>query len=220
MTNKELQRKRIMSFFINATIELMDEVGISGITLRKVADRAGYNSATLYNYFENLDHLIFYAAMKHIKDYALGLNSYLVYSNNAMDIFLIVWECFCDYAFDSPEIYNAIFFPKLEKNFEYYVTDYYKFFPEDLVSNDENISMMLLKRDINKRGETTVNQCVKEGYIRPEDANKLNDMTILIFEGMLIRVLNSKISYDHAKDTTINYIKSIVEIFLIKEYQF
>ena len=44
---------------------------------------------------------------------------------------------------------------------------------------------MLLKTDINERAQTTVYTCVDEGYIRPEDANKLNDMTLLIFEGML-----------------------------------
>lgn len=192
MTNKEIQRKRMMSYFINATDELIYEEGINGITLRKVADRAGYNSATLYNYFENLDHLLFYAAMRNIKDYALALNTYLIDAKNSMDVFLKVWECFCDYAYDKPEIYNAIFFPNLEKHFEDYVAEYYKLFPEDMVSSDENISTMLLKSDINKRGETTVIGCVDEGYIRPEDANKLNDMTLLIFEGMLKRVLMNK----------------------------
>lgn len=220
MTNKEIQRKRMMSYFINATDELIYEEGINRITLRKVADRAGYNSATLYNYFENLDHLLFYAAMRNIKDYALALNTYLIDAKNSMDVFLKVWECFCDYAYDKPEIYNAIFFPNLEKHFEDYVAEYYKLFPEDMVSSDENISTMLLKRDINKRGETTVIGCVDEGYIRPEDANKLNDMTLLIFEGMLKRVLMNKISYDDARNNTMDYIKSIVERFLIKEYNF
>ncbi|TCU79532.1 TetR family transcriptional regulator [Tissierella praeacuta] len=220
MTNKEIQRKRMMSYFINATDELIYEEGINGITLRKVADRAGYNSATLYNYFENLDHLLFYAAMRNIKDYALALNTYLIDAKNSMDVFLKVWECFCDYAYDKPEIYNAIFFPNLEKHFEDYVAEYYKLFPEDMVSSDENISTMLLKSDINKRGETTVIGCVDEGYIRPEDANKLNDMTLLIFEGMLKRVLMNKISYDDARNNTMDYIKSIVERFLIKEYNF
>lgn len=217
---KQIQKKRIMSYFINATEEIIDEVGINGVTLRKVADRAGYNSATVYNYFENLDHLIFYAAMKYIKDYAHALDTYLKDAKNAMDRFLKVWECFCDYAYDKPEIYNAIFFPNLEKHFEDYVADYYGLFPEDMVSTDKNISTMLLKTDINERGQTTVFACVNEGYILSEDANKLNDMTLLIFEGMLKRVLNNKISYDDARNNTMDYIKSIVERFLIKDYDF
>lgn len=220
VSKKEIQRKRIMLYFINATEELIDEDGIEGITLRKIADKAGYNSATLYNYFENLDHLIFYASMRSIKDYAHALNTYLMDAKNSMDIFLKVWECFCDYSFDNPEIYNAIFFPNLDKDIEHYIGEYYNLFPLDLKINNENISTMLLKRDINKRGETIVIGCVDEGFIRSEDADKLNDMTLLIFEGMLKRVLRNKISYDDARNTTMDYIKSIVERFLIKDYEF
>ncbi|MDR7857317.1 MAG: TetR/AcrR family transcriptional regulator [Tissierella sp.] len=220
MSKREVQRKRMMLYFINATEELIDEDGIEGITLRRIADRAGYNSATLYNYFENLDHLIFYASMKYIKDYALSLNTYLSDSNNAMDRFLKVWECFCDYSFDKPEIYNAIFFSNLDKDIEDYVEEYYKIFPEYLQNYHENISTMLLKSDINERGLTTVLSCVNEGYIKSEDADKLNDMTLLIYEGMLKKVLRNKISYEDARNNTMDYIKSIVERFLIKDYVF
>jgi hypothetical protein len=137
-----------------------------------------------------------------------------------MDIFLKVWECFCDFAYDKPEVYNAIFFSNLDKHFEHYVDEYYEYFPEDLVKFDENITTMLLKSDISERGKTTVSLCVEEGYIREEDAEKLNDMTLLIFEGMLKRVLRNQISYDDARNNAIEYIKNIVKIFLIKDYEF
>lgn len=210
----------MMSYFINATEKLIDEVGIEQITLRKVSDRAGYNSATLYNYFENLDHLIFYAAMKSIKDYALALNMYLIDSKNAMDIFLKVWKCFCDYSYDKPEIFSAIFFPNLDKDMEHYIKEYYKLFPNDLIQTDRNISTMLLKNDINERGMTTVINCVNEGFIHPNDANRLNNMTLLIYEGILKRVMRNRISYEDSRNETMDYITSIVERFLVKEYKF
>lgn len=220
MTNKEIQRKRMMMYFIDAADDLIAEGGIQEISLRKVARNAGYNSATLYNYFENLDHLIFYAAMKHIKDYALALESYVEKGKGAMYRFLRVWECFCDYAYDKPEIYNAIFFPKLEKHMEHYVREYYKFFPEEMSSRDSTISTMLLKRDISDRAMTLVEDCVNEGYISRDDAEKVNDMTLLIFEGILKRVLNNKISYNNARNNTMDYFKIIIEGFLIKDYEF
>lgn len=220
MIKKEIQVKRMMSHFINATIELINEIGIEKITIRKVAERADFNSATLYNYFENLDHLIFYAAMKNIKDYSLNLNLYLIDTENSMDRFLKVWECFCDYAYYEPEIYNAIFFPNLDKEIEDYVQDYYSLFPEDLGIHSDTISTMLLKRNIRERGMTTIIDCIKEGYINQEDGDKLNDMTLLLFEGMLKRVLMGKITYEDARCKTMDYIKSIVKIFLIKDYKF
>ena len=43
--NRQEKRKRIMSYFINATIELMEKEGIENLTIRKVAEQAKYNSA-------------------------------------------------------------------------------------------------------------------------------------------------------------------------------
>lgn len=220
MTNKERQRKRMMLYFIDAADELIHAEGFEGVTLRKVADKAGYNSATIYNYFENLDHLIFYAAMRNIKDYTLALNSYIANSKNAMDQFLKVWECFCDYSFDMPEIYNAIFFPNLDKDVGHYVEEYYAFFPEELNSPESTVSTMLSKRNINDRAMIILIDCVNEGFIRPGDADKLNDMTLLIYEGMLNKVLKNRVSYNNARNETMDYFKYLINGFLIKEYEF
>ena len=209
-----------MSDFINVTDELINEIGINNITIRNIAKRAGYNSATIYNYFENLDHLVFLGAMKNIKDYALNINRYLIGTENAMDRFLKVWECFCDYAYYSPGIYNAIFFPNLDKNMEHYVSEYYTLFPKELGISNETISTMLLKGDIEERGMTIVIDCIEEGFIRSEDKEQFNEITLLIFEGMLARTMRKNMSYDDARNTTMEYIKKVVAGFLIKEYEF
>lgn len=217
---KEMHKNRVITDFIKATDELIHDEGIESITLRKVARKAGYNSATLYNYFENLQHLVFFSAMRLIKDYADALKVYTADSENAMDRFLKVWECFCDYSYDKPEIYNAIFFSNLNKDVEDYVEEYYKLFPEDLQNADYKTSTMLLKTDITERGMTTVADCINEGYIKPEDGDRLNDMTLIIYEGMLKRVLAGRINYDDARHQTMDYIKSIVRGLLIKDYEF
>lgn len=215
-----MKRKRVMMYFINAADELIKEKGIGNITLREVASRAGYNSATIYNYFENLDHLIFFGAMRNIKDYSQALKTNLKNVEDPMDTFFIIWECFCDCSFEKPEIYNAIFFPDLKDDVEDYVEEYYKIFPEDLLDKNKTVSTMLIKRDITKRGLTTILDLVRDGYIKSEDADKLNDMTLLIHEGMLKRVLRGKESKSQASLKTMDYIKSIVKSMLIKEYNF
>lgn len=217
---KKMYKNKAMNHFINAAVELIDEKGIENLTIRAVAAKAGYNSATLYNYFENLDHLIFFAAMKNIKDYSLSLNMYLVNTKNSMDRFLRVWECFCKFAYKKPEIYNAIFFANLSKDMQEYVSEYYLLFPDELGIHHQTISTMLLKADINDRNMTTVMDCVDEGFIDSKNADKLNDMTLLFFEGMLKRVLRNKVSCEDAIINTMNYIKITVQSLLIKEYDF
>lgn len=45
MSNKAIQRKRMIRYFVEATQSIIDQEGIEGITIRKVAKLAGYNSA-------------------------------------------------------------------------------------------------------------------------------------------------------------------------------
>lgn len=216
MIKKKIQKKRIMTYFINAAYEIIKKEGINKVTIRKVADKAGYNSATLYNYFENLDHLVFFAAMKYIKDYTFALPDYIKNSNNALDKFLKVWECFCHFSYKNPDIYYAIFFANLDKDLEDYVMEYYEIFPEELGNQSEGISTMLLKHNIYQRGMATVSECVKEGFIRKEDAEDFNEMTTLIYESILPKVMKGKMNYDDALKKTMNYIEIIVNSFIIK----
>ena len=46
-------------YFVDATAEIIEEEGLENVTIRKVADKAGYNSATIYNYFSEISHLLF-----------------------------------------------------------------------------------------------------------------------------------------------------------------
>lgn len=67
---------------------------------------------------------------------------------------------------------------------------------------------------------TTVRDCILEGYISEDDGNRLNEMTLLVYEGVLKRVLSGKLSYEDARNKTMDYIKSIVKGLLIKKYEF
>jgi len=215
MKKKEIQKKRMMTYFIDAANDILLEEGIKAITIRKVADKAGYNSATIYNYFENLDHLLLFTALRHIKDYSSALPKYLKNAKNALDEFFAIWKCFCDYSLKEPEIYYAIFFANLNKDLKDYLTQYYKLFPEELESQPKNVSTMLVKHDIYERGMTIVRKCVDEGFIREEDAEVLNEMATLIYEGILLRVIKGKINYDEAVKKTMKYIELAVNSLLI-----
>lgn len=216
MKKRNIQRKRTMTYFIDAAYEIIKEEGIKKVTIRKVADKAGYNSATIYNYFENLDHLILFAAMRYVKDYTLALPEYLKDAKNALDRFFKVWECFCHFSFKNPEIYYAIFFADLDKDLENYIIDYYKLFPEELGTGTNSISTMLLKHNIYDRGMATINDCVKEGFIKEEDAETLNEMSTLLYEGVLSQVIRGKIEHDEAVEKTMRYIKVTVNSLRVK----
>lgn len=47
-----IKQKRVMIYFITAAKELIESEGVEKLTVRKAAAAAGYNSATLYNYYK------------------------------------------------------------------------------------------------------------------------------------------------------------------------
>jgi len=56
---KEIQEQRVRQYFIDATKDILKGEGLKAVNVRAVAERAGYSYATLYNYFTDLNELIF-----------------------------------------------------------------------------------------------------------------------------------------------------------------
>ena len=54
---KQMYRQQTMGYFINAALEIIEEEGIDSLSIRKTAEKAGYNSATLYHYFSDFEEL-------------------------------------------------------------------------------------------------------------------------------------------------------------------
>lgn len=59
MKNKEIQEARIRGYFIEATRSILKGEGLKALSVRSVADQAGYSYATLYNYFKDINELVF-----------------------------------------------------------------------------------------------------------------------------------------------------------------
>jgi AcrR family transcriptional regulator len=59
MENKEIQEQRMRGYFIQATKEMLKGEGLKSLSVRKISDRAGYSYATMYNYFRDVQELIF-----------------------------------------------------------------------------------------------------------------------------------------------------------------
>ncbi len=58
MKNKEIQEERMRGYFIQAARDLIRSEGLKSISVRYVAEQAGYSYATLYNYFKDIKDLV------------------------------------------------------------------------------------------------------------------------------------------------------------------
>jgi len=59
MKNKELQDSRMRGYFIQATKDILKGEGLKALSVRNIAERAGYSYTTMYNYFKDINDLIF-----------------------------------------------------------------------------------------------------------------------------------------------------------------
>lgn len=59
MDKKVIQEQRMRGYFIAATKDILRSEGVKSISVRNIADRAGYSFATLYNYFKDVKDLVF-----------------------------------------------------------------------------------------------------------------------------------------------------------------
>lgn len=213
MTKKKIQMSRMWKYFVEATAEIIEEEGIDQVTIRKVADRAGYNSATIYNYFTEISHLIFFASMKYLKPYTEEVTKNMERSTNPLEKYIFAWETFCQHSFRQPQIFHAIFIMDLGDQPGKLIHDYYEKYPADLINIPEDLKPILFERNISKRGKTILGLAVKEGLLLEEQIDDINEMSNLIWQGMLTNVINNRTSYDaeEASRTVLKFIHQIVE---------
>lgn len=60
--------ERVKSFFISATKEIILHEGVENVSVRKVANLAGYSYTTIYNYFDDLNALLLEVKASMIRD--------------------------------------------------------------------------------------------------------------------------------------------------------
>lgn len=220
---KVSERRNIRkSYFINAARKIIENEGIDAITARKVSQMAGYDASTLYNYFENLDHIIFLASISFIKDYTTTLQTNIKECNSYVERYIKIWDSFCHYSFERPEIYYRIFYSKLNSSLKNKIEEYYDIYPEELPNESKYLQDMLRHQNMYDRGATLLKPCVEEGSILAEDLNEINEIHILIYKGILSRVMNKDLnsSVEEIRETAMNYIIKSLYMYVDKSFYF
>ncbi|TCP22676.1 TetR family transcriptional regulator [Scopulibacillus darangshiensis] len=213
LTNKEIQMQRMWQYFVDATVEIIDQKGIVNVTIREIATKAGYNSATIYNYFQEVSHLIFFAALKYLNKFIEELPERMEQGDNSLDKYLLSWESFCKHSFEEPDIYYAIFLADLGEKPEELLKYYYSVYQSDLFGEvTEDIKTFISEYNFSTRSRNALDKSVQEGILSKEEAAAINERTVLIWQGMLVTVLNNRrhLNAEEATNKTMQHIAEIV----------
>lgn len=183
------QKQRTTRIFIEAAAEIIKNEGVDALTIRKVADEAAYNSATIYNYFNNLEHLKSLASLMFMKEYTDELDDCVSNAKNAYEINQLVWLCFYKHSFRMPKIYSAIFGNSANKEHNSYINDFYTLFPDHLTVKSPKVKGMIVEENLFDRTMFLLRGCADEGYFRYEDLEEIYELLFFVYQGMLNKLL-------------------------------
>lgn len=187
--NKQIQRKRMLRYFIKAAEQVIEEEGIDNVTTRKISTLAGYNNATMYNYFEDLNQLINIALIDCVMDYFKALEQDYNVERISFIRLIKTWRKYAEFSFRRPEIYTYVFYSTHTKEVLSNIETYLKEFPE-LSIGEKHSATTILGTTINERDDLLMNPCIEEGIIAPEMKEYIMDFCYSLHLGMSIKVKN------------------------------
>jgi len=113
MVKNEIQEQRMKEYFIEATKEILRGEGLKAVSVRNIAERAGYSYATLYNYFKDVKMLVFECVKDFQEEGLVFIEKETAKSEsgiqNILDISLAFGKFFVEY----PGIFELFYLEKM-----------------------------------------------------------------------------------------------------------
>ncbi|WP_338998763.1 TetR/AcrR family transcriptional regulator [Fusobacterium animalis] len=192
MDKLNIKKKRVMMYFIEATQELILNESIENLSIKKIADTAGYNTATIYNYFEDLEELILYSSIDYLKIYLKDLKSEINSNMKAIEMYETIYKVFVHHSFEKPEIFHTLFFGKYSYKLEKIIKKYYEIFPDDITGQTDITKSVLVEGNIHNRDLPVIKQMIKEGSILEEEAPYIMEAIVRIHQSYLENILQQR----------------------------
>lgn len=172
MEKKEIQEARIRNYFIQATKEILKGEGINSVSVRNIANHAGYSFATLYNYFRDVKVLISLC----VKDFQDDCEAYVTEQTRKSKrgeerINAISWA-YMQYFVEYPGIFELFYIVKFS----------------DLGYKQQTIE--LITTFLNRLCEKEWQYCQKKKTVTAEEREKISMQLNFLTSGMLLNYLN------------------------------
>lgn len=174
MKNKEIQEKRIKEYFIQATKEILKGEGLQSISVRNVADKAGYSYATLYNYFKDINELVFLCVSDFQEECRLFVAENTSKRTEGIDKLKATVLWYINYFIEYPGIFELFYLAK--------VSDF----------GHKQSTMNIIGNSLDKVCETEWNYCINQGLLKPNKAENLKSQLRFIVIGMLLLFMNRR----------------------------
>jgi AcrR family transcriptional regulator len=206
-----------MLYFIDAAGKIINEEGMRAVTIRRVSELAGYTSATLYNYFDDLNHLIFLAAMTYLNDYSKEVPQRIKGLADPREIYFAVADCFCKYAYERPDIYEILFFTNGNKRAEHYTEQYYDLFPERAPTGFDLASKAARLNNLKSRSTVYTELCAEQGYLTHRSAREFDAWAVMSFKYCLEEVKAGRMEKNAARERHVLCMRRLMNLYSLSD---
>ncbi len=184
---KDEQKRQNAIRFINAAQEMIETDGIENISIRKIAEKAGFHNSTIYLYFKDLDELTLLASMKYFREYNQALDELNKKNAPPEDNFICIWDYYMEASLKNAKIFYNFFFGKRSNDLTAIVQKYYEYFPEERKPFSDLIEAMYYGKDFTKRSIIILLPLVEldTNKITPDNTAMINDLIIAYSKHLL-----------------------------------
>ena len=181
---KRLRQRRMMQYFIDAAKKIIETEGIDAVTIRKVSDKAGYNSATMYNYFADVEQLISFALLDIVMEYFQAIGRLIAENHPSYLRFLLTWKIYAVFSFEKPEIYTHVFFSEKTDTILGSIDDYLAVFPSDFMASGDETYQKIMGKSVRERDDCIFDPCIQDGYVDKKDQDYLFTFYYALYLGL------------------------------------
>ncbi len=117
MVNKKIQAERMRKYFVEAAYNILIEQGMDKLTVRNIAKKAGYSYATIYNYFNNFDELLWAVGIKVVHNLSDVLEKHYETKKEKLkgvQLLNSVYNKYIDFFLENEKLYHFIFFKNIK----------------------------------------------------------------------------------------------------------
>jgi AcrR family transcriptional regulator len=195
MDKKAIQRKRMERYLIEAAKTIIQEEGAEAVTVRKVADLAGYSYATMYNYFKDVNELLWYVAADYLDELVALMEDLEEETAKGVDGIKKAYRAYVSYYMKNPAVYRFAFFQQLGE-------------PPEEVAKKLQTPVMAEKQ------VHVLSHYVEKGLLRKEDVPRVGELLSGFVHGLLLFYFSGRMQLD--REEMLTKIDQTIE-FLLKK---
>lgn len=181
MDKKQIQEQRMKGYFIQATKELLKGEGLRSISVRNIADRAGYSYATLYNYFKDIKDLIFLCVQDFQEECQEFINTETKKSVRGIGKINAITKAYMKYFIQYPGTFELFFLERFHS-----------------ISGKQQIAELICNF-LDRLCSDEWEYCIDKKIMKTEDAEIMKNELRSVTTGLLLMYLNRRYPNSYAE---------------------